>query len=113
MKRPLFGLALAVAFGLLMGCQSPAGMYCQQQSECRVGLICLKPPGTATDTSFGVCAPALRGQGESCLRHDDCQSGLRCSNEAGEDNGDERHGICELDPTIDAGAVVDMGVSDL
>lgn len=84
------------------GCQAAAGMFCQKQSDCRVGLVCTKSPGTANDTSYGVCVPARRGSGEPCQRSSDCESGLRCSIEAGIDNGDERHGICEPQP--DGGA---------
>jgi hypothetical protein len=94
---------------LWLGCQSQAGMFCQQQSECRVGLVCTKSPGTATPTSYGVCVPARRGTGEPCQRSSECEIGLRCTIEIGIDNGDERHGICEM--ATDAGAV-DMTASD-
>lgn len=105
-------LGVSVGIGMAWsGCQAQAGMFCQQQSDCRVGLVCSKPVGTATPTSFGVCEPARRGSGESCLRTADCQAGLRCSTEVGVDNGDERHGICELpEGTSDGG--VDAAVSD-
>jgi len=81
---------------LIWGCQAQEGMFCQQQSDCNVGLICTKPSGSRNPQGFGLCEPARRGAGETCLRSADCQSGLRCSNEVGMFNGDERHGICQV-----------------
>jgi hypothetical protein len=100
---------LSGLFALLGGtsCQEQAGMFCQQQSDCRVGLLCAKPVGASDPDSFGVCAPALRGMGEICLSSADCQPGLMCSNEIGIFNGDERHGICEVLPDVDGGISVD------
>ena len=108
------GTVFGIVFGM-SSCQAQAGMFCQQQSDCRVGLVCSKPAGTATPTSFGVCEPARRGSGESCLRTADCQTGLRCSIEVGVDNGDDRHGICEpQEAPQDAGPdLADLSGQDL
>jgi len=75
-------------------CGAQAGMFCLQQSDCRPGLVCNKPPSASRPEHYGICEPARRNSGESCLRSSDCATGLRCSTELGTDSRDERHGIC-------------------
>lgn len=100
-----------------LSCQAQAGMFCQQQSDCRAGLVCTKPAGQmASSDSSGICEPARRGSGESCLRSADCQSGLVCSNELEIFNGDERHGLCQSPKDVQSpdGGIRDQGnVEDL
>lgn len=105
-------LASAVLMGLSVGagCSAQAGMYCQQQSDCRVGLVCNKPPGARAD-SYGICEPARRGNGEACVRSSDCEVGLICSSELGTVGPDERHGICLSGERSDGG-VLDGAASD-
>jgi hypothetical protein len=109
------GLGLFIAGVSLLGsqgCQSAAGIFCQQQSECSTGLLCSKPPG-ASATSFGVCEPARKGFGELCTYSSECQAGLRCSTElAGA--SDQRHGTCQPGPSspTDAG-IGDAAAADL
>lgn len=84
-------------------------MYCQEQAECRAGLVCRKPAhgpdgGPLDRRAYGICVPALLGRGEVCLRSDECEEGLRCSSEVGEFSDDERHGLCQPRPTLDAAA---------
>ncbi len=103
---------LAVLLGTL-SCQAQAGMFCQQQSDCRVGLVCAKSPGVTSANAYGVCQPALHGAGEPCLSSGDCDSGLICSNEIGIFNGDERHGLCQSGGTATDGGTTDGSVADL
>ena len=84
-------------------------MQCQQQSDCRSGLICSKAPG-ASVLAFGVCEPARRGLGESCQRSSECISGLRCSSELGHVDGDGWFGSCEPAPDM---ATADLSTPDL
>lgn len=88
----LWGVVLIAA-----GCGAKAGMACQQQSDCRAGLICSKPPGAAPN-AYGSCEPARRGLGESCLRSADCEPGLACSSARGNPGGDGWYGVCEPAP---------------
>jgi hypothetical protein len=82
-------------------------MYCQQQSDCRVGLVCNKPRGARAE-SYGICEPARRGTGEACVRSSECEVGLICSSELGDPSPDERHGIC-LPVAASDGGVADAG----
>ncbi|MFO0573608.1 MAG: hypothetical protein U1A78_06405 [Polyangia bacterium] len=91
------------------GCGSKAGMQCQQQSDCRSGLVCSKAPG-ASVLAFGICEPARRGLGESCQRSIECQAGLRCSTERGHVPGDGWFGVCEPAPDM---ATADLSMPDL
>lgn len=83
----------------LCSCAATAGMSCQQDDDCRVGLVCSRPKAAAG--SFGVCEPARRGLGETCLWSSECQAPLFCSNEIGRFTADQRHGTCQ--PRPDAG----------
>lgn len=100
---------------LLCACTNRAGMPCQQQSDCRSGLVCSFPPVDAATPpgapTYGVCQPALRGDGETCLYSSECQTGLLCSNELGVFSGDRRHGFCQAQPA-DAGPGADAGLRD-
>jgi hypothetical protein len=100
-------LAVLGAWGL--GCSAQAGMFCLQQSDCRPGLVCNKPPAASRPEHYGICEPARRGSGEICLRSSDCAIGLRCSVELGEEGQDGRHGSCV--PASGGGA--DGGSGDL
>jgi hypothetical protein len=107
------GAALALgAIGLFSGpgCQSPSGLFCQQQSDCSSGLVCSKPPGVSA-TSYGVCSPARRGLGEICVYNSDCDEGLRCASDSVSPN-DLRHGICQPTGSSDGG-LGDAGLGDL
>ncbi|MDW8284410.1 MAG: hypothetical protein RMK29_22110, partial [Myxococcales bacterium] len=58
------------ALVLAAGCSARAGMFCQQDSDCRTGLICVRPAldgAVADGGGFGICEPARRGQGEVCF----------------------------------------------
>lgn len=106
---PGIGGLLALVGIVYTNCQAQAGMFCLNQSDCSGGLLCEKPPGMSSETTFGICQPARRGSGEPCLGTADCQSTLICSNELGMFNGDERHGICQSRAALqDAGLPVDM-----
>lgn len=116
-RQVLLGLALIGLFGIgglgeWVGCSAQTGMFCQQQSDCRPGLVCNKPPGTSRPDSYGVCEPARRGTGEACLRSSDCGPGLFCSIEIGSESPDERHGICLPSSGPDAGPS-DLGAGEL
>jgi hypothetical protein len=102
----LGGIALITS-----GCGAKAGMACQQQSDCRAGLICSKPPGAAPN-AYGSCEPARRGLGESCLRSTECEIGLACSSARGNPGGDGWYGVCEPAP-LDLLPPPDMAMPDL
>lgn len=100
MKGSMLRAAL-LALVLAAGCSARAGMFCQQDSDCRTGLICVKPVPTGATSdggSFGICEPARRGQGEVCLWGSECQMPLVCSNTLGQYTGDGRHGRCLMPP---------------
>jgi hypothetical protein len=111
-RLPLLTLAVSCLGSALLSyiaCQAQAGMFCQKQSDCSIGLVCNKSPSANSPSSFGVCEPALRGQGETCLRTADCQTGLVCSNELGMFNTDQRHGICQAGASdLSAPSAADM-----
>ena len=114
-RRGLPWLVAAVLGGT--GCLSSAGMYCQEQAECRAGLVCQKPSrvgdgGAPGLSAYGVCVPALLGRGEICLSSDECDDGLRCSNTVGVFTEDERHGLCQSAPSADASAAVPDAATD-
>jgi hypothetical protein len=100
---------------LFLACASSAGMYCQQDADCKSGLICVKPPpdavtngatdGGGSNAGYGICQPALRGLGQTCLWTTECQPPLFCSNEIGDYLADDRHGTCQPRPP----AALDMG----
>lgn len=98
------GLVLLSAWG--QGCSAQAGMFCLQQSDCRPGLVCNKPPSASRPEQYGICEPARRASGEICQRSSDCASGLRCSTELGTDSPDDRHGRCVFidDSPLDGGS---------
>lgn len=102
-------MLLAVGAALI-GCQGRAGMFCEKNTDCRVGLTCVKPT-TAPDSAYGVCEPALRGLGETCLTSAECTPLLRCSNEAGIYSTDDRHGTCQNLPDAATPVIVDMAPS--
>ena len=106
-------LVLTFALGLGGGCQSRAGVPCQDQSECTPGLLCTKPPN-AGPQGFGICEPGLKGLGERCVRSAECSDGLVCSTDLGEPSDDGWHGACQVGSLPDAGAsdlsaAVDLG----
>lgn len=109
----LLGGGALIGFAGGTGCSAQAGMYCQQQSDCRVGLVCNKPRG-ARPESYGICEPARRGTGEACVRSSDCEVGLICSSELGALSPDERHGLCMPGGGSDGGTTDarDAGVGD-
>lgn len=113
-----FGAALlfgtAIASGGLAACQGRAGMFCEKNTDCRVGLTCVKPTtGSPAELVYGVCEPARRGLGETCLVSAECTPGLRCSNEIGVYSTDDRHGTCENLPDAASPVGVDMAIADL
>lgn len=81
-------------------------MFCQEDRDCRAGLLCARPTpeGGADMSIYGICEPARRGLGSTCLRTSECTPGLRCSNEWGHFIPDGRQGTC-LHPPLDAAAV--------
>lgn len=100
--------ALGLLWAVLAGCEARSGMFCEDQSDCRVGLICsmakmLPDAGPSGSPRFGVCVPARRGAGEVCLSSGECEIQLRCSNEVGQLTSDGQHGTCIARPP-DAGA---------
>lgn len=97
LRRSAEVLLLTAALFGASGCGAKAGMACQQQSDCRAGLVCSKPPGAAPN-AYGSCEPARRGLGESCLRSAECQDGLACSSARGNPGGDGWYGVCEPAP---------------
>lgn len=118
-RAPGLGRSLAAAATVLAalaltttGCGSKAGMQCQQQSDCRSGLICSKAPGAGA-LAYGVCEPARRGLGESCQRSSECQAGLRCSTERDHVDGDGWFGVCEPAPASTDMAAADLSMPDL
>lgn len=106
----LLGGGVLIGLGSEAGCSAQTGMYCQQQSDCRIGLVCNKPRG-ARPESYGICEPARRGTGEACVRSSDCEVGLICSSEIGAPSPDERHGLCMPGGGSDGGNI-DAGASD-
>ncbi len=114
MKTAFHGAAAALLF--CCGCNSTAGMFCQQNSDCRTGLLCAKSskdggpaPGTdAAAAAFGVCEAARRGLGETCLWSSECQASLFCSNQIGQFLEDLRHGTCQVRPARDL-SLPDLG----
>ena len=105
LRRVLGVLGLCAA---LAGCEARSGMFCEDASDCRVGLMCsmakmLPDAGPAGSPRFGVCVPARRGAGEVCLSSGECEIQLRCSNEVGQVTSDGQHGTCIARP-LDAGA---------
>lgn len=102
----ILGVALITS-----GCGAKAGMACQQQSDCRAGLVCSKPPGAAPN-AYGSCEPARRGLGEACLRSAECEPGLACSSARGNPGGDGWYGVCEPAPP-DLLPPPDLAMSDL
>jgi hypothetical protein len=104
------GLGLA-----LCGCSARPGMFCLADSDCRTGLICVRPPADAAPGdggTFGICEDARHGVGEVCLWSSECQPSLVCSNLLGEFTGDGRHGRCVATPgdASDGGAEADQAV---
>ena len=107
---------------LAWGCDSTTGMYCQKDGDCRSGLICAKAPSSALDGGrnlpngidgaevFGVCEPARRGVGETCLWTSECQGPLFCSNEVGQFLDDQRHGTCQPRHMSDMPGAHDLGM---
>lgn len=92
----------ALLLGVLgvSACRSSAGMYCQDQADCRAGLTCSKPRTDGGAAAYGVCITALLGTGQVCLRSDECDVGLRCSTAVGVFVGDDYHGRCEAQPDL-------------
>ena len=102
---------LGLLWAVLAGCEARSGMFCEDQSDCRVGLMCsmarmLPDAGPSGSPRFGVCVPARRGAGEVCLSSGECEIQLRCSNEIGQLTSDGQHGTCIARPA-------DAGASDL
>jgi hypothetical protein len=105
--RMIFVLVLVAS-----GCSARAGMFCQETSDCRTGLICVKPPPRdgGPPPQFGICEPGRRGQGEVCFWSSECQPGLFCSNQAGRFTEDGRHGRCEAAPDLAAPRPADLAM---
>jgi hypothetical protein len=111
LRRCAAAALLCAALAGAAGCGAKAGMACQQQGDCRAGLICSKPPGAAPN-AYGSCEPARRGLGESCVRSSECQTGLACSSARGSVGGDGWYGVCEPAPP-DMVPPPDMATPDL
>lgn len=100
------GLVLLVLSLAAPGCTGREGMFCQEDRDCRAGLLCARPTpeGGADMSIYGVCEPARRGLGTPCLRTSECTPGLRCSNEWGHFLTDGRQGTCQSAPDAGPGA---------
>jgi hypothetical protein len=96
------------------GCTGREGMFCQEDRDCRAGLLCARstPEGGADMSIYGICEPARRGLGTPCLRVSECSPGLRCSNEWGHFLADGRQGTCQPAPDAAPGNAADASLPD-